>query len=42
MLDETEMQDEQTEITETGNEDMTVDVIAEMEDVTSDFDSVEE
>ena len=42
MLDETEMQDEQTEITETGNEDTTVDVIAEMEDVTSDFDSVEE
>lgn len=42
MLDETEMQDEQTETTETGNEDTTVDVIAEMEDVTSDFDSVEE
>ena len=29
MLDETEMQDEQTETTETGNEDTTVDVIAE-------------
>lgn len=42
MLDETEMQDEQTETTETGNEDTTVDVIAEMEDVTSDLDSVEE
>ena len=42
MLDETEMQDEQTETTETDNEDTTVDVIAEMEDVTSDLDSVEE
>ena len=42
MLDETEMQDEQTETTETGNEDTTVDVIAEMEDVTSDLDSAEE
>ena len=42
MLDETEMQDEQTETTETGNEDTTVDVIAEMVDVTSDLDSVEE
>ena len=42
MLDETKMQDEQTETAETGNEDTTVDVIAEMEDVTSDLDSVEE